>query len=51
MNKTDICNILFDNHNILVISEAIKVSVVPTRSDQKIMRKVGISENQVFAPK
>ena len=41
----------FDKHNMLAISVAIKMSVVPTRSDQKILRKMGISEIQVFTLK
>lgn len=35
----------------IAISVAIKMSVAPTRSDQKIVRKMGISESQAFTPK
>ena len=36
---------LFNKLNILAISGAIKMSMGPTRSDKKILRKMGISEN------
>ena len=41
----------FDKLNMLAISVAIKMSIAPTKSNQKILRKMGISENQVFIPK
>ena len=44
---------VFDNLNMLAISVAIKMSMVPTRSDrvQKILRKKAISANLNFTPK
>ena len=42
---------LFNMLNMLAISVAIKMSMAPTRSYWKILRKVGMSENQIFTPK